>query len=95
MLAIWQYIVFAKAGGGEARHRVKPYILTVLSLLVAMLAKPGAVVTPLLLLIIGRLLLERGWRQLPMEILPLAALVLPVVMVTKFAQPDTKRVWAP
>ena len=95
LVAIWQYTVYARAGQGRHGHRAGPYTLTSLSLALAMLAKPGAVVTPLLLLIIGRLLLERGWRQLFLEITPLLVLVLPVVMVTKFAQPDTRHAWQP
>ncbi len=92
LLAIWQYIVYTKAEAGEGRRGLH-YGLLALALALAMLSKPGAVVTPLLLLIIGRLLLGREWRQLALELLPLAVLTLPVVVLTKFAQPDTHQGW--
>ena len=95
LLAIRQYTVYAQAdqkGGGRGGA---PYALAALALVLAMLAKPGAVVTPLLLLIIGRLLLERGWRQLGREILPFAMLAVPVVLVTKLVQPEARHAWQP
>jgi len=95
LLAIRQYIHQAKDEISGVGRRITPYVLTALFLLLAMLAKPGAAVTPLLLLIIGRLVLGREWRRLAWELLPLAVLALPVVIVTKFAQPNTHQAWQP
>jgi len=95
LLAIWQYIIHAEAAGDEGKRKKVSYFLTALFLLLAMLAKPSAAATPLLLLIIGRLLLGRTWRQLGREILPLMALTAPVVIMTKLAQPGFHQVWQP
>ncbi|NTV15261.1 MAG: tetratricopeptide repeat protein [Desulfobulbaceae bacterium] len=95
LLAIWQYTVYSQAAAAEGRGRSLPYGLTALCFVLALLSKPGAVITPLILLIIGRLLQDRGWRQLGVELLPLTMLAVPVVIITKYAQPGSSHAWQP
>jgi len=61
----------------------------------AILAKPGAVIVPLLILVIGRFWLRRDWRLLALEVAPLLLMAVPVILLTKSAQPDTSQAWRP
>jgi hypothetical protein len=58
-----------------------------LSLLaLAMLAKPSAVATPLILVAIDKLLLNRSWRAIVLSLAPWFALTLPIVLIARAAQ---------
>ena len=94
LMAIWQYVLYVKSGRTGCRALAHCFLVGICFLL-AMLAKPGAVTVPLLLMIIGRMLLGLSWRRLALEILPLAAIAVPLVIVTKAVQPDTQQVWQP
>ncbi len=94
LMAIWQYVLYVKSGR-TGSWAVAHCFLVGLCFLLAMLAKPGAVTVPLLLVVIGRLCLGIKWRRLALEILPMAVLALPMVIVTKAVQPDTQQAWQP
>ena len=94
LMAIWQYVVYVKAGktGWPAKAHC---FLVALCFLLAMLAKPGALTVPLLLLLIGRVMLGLSWRRLAVEILPMALVAVPLLIITKAVQPDSQQVWQP
>jgi len=94
LLAIWQYVLYVKSGRTGYRALAHCFFVGICFLL-AMLAKPGAVTVPLLMVIIGRMLLGLSWRRLAVEILPLAVIAMPLVLVTKAVQPDTQQVLQP
>lgn len=82
MLALWQYIEFARAdfalssahAGREktlgAGGRSWRYVAATAALISAMLAKPSAISVPVIALVIDRLLLRRPWRPIAVAILP-------------------------
>ncbi|NTV13179.1 MAG: tetratricopeptide repeat protein [Desulfobulbaceae bacterium] len=93
LLAIWQYIRFCRAP--EKSGRIGHYLLAILSLALALLAKPAAVIVPLLAGLVGRLVLERPWRLVLSELSPWLLCVAPVVAVTALAQPASAHIYQP
>jgi len=88
LLSIHQYLLHAD--GIRAGRTGQPYYaLATLFFGLALLAKPSAVVLPLLLGLIGHLLLQRPPRQLARELLPWLLLTVAIVVVTRFAQQAT------
>lgn len=90
LLALWQYL---KRHAGPERE-VRPwrswrYGRATLFFVAAMLAKPSAVITPLLAAGLGYLLLAVRPRRLAGELGPWLLLTLPVIVVAKLAQPAT------
>lgn len=97
LLAIWQYLLYCSCpqDGRHARRAWIHYGVLGFCFGLAILAKPGVVIVPLLLLVIGRLWLGRGWRLLALEIIPLVLMTVPVIIMTKGAQPDSGQAWQP
>ena len=80
LLAIWQYVAWARRTGGR-------FWVATICFIVAMLAKPSAVVVPLIAAILDALLLKRPWRTVARSAGAWLILAIPVVIVGKFAQP--------
>ena len=96
LLAIWQYIVYARSGvEGESACLKRHYALASLFFLLALLSKPGAVVTPALIGVIAYLLLGRRPAKIVMEMLPWLVLMAPVIWVTQSAQAEPNHVFIP
>ncbi|NTV13178.1 MAG: tetratricopeptide repeat protein [Desulfobulbaceae bacterium] len=93
LLALWQYILFAQASARS--HRVGHYLLAILSFSLALLAKPSAVVIPLLAGLVGWLILNRNWRWVLVELSPWLLSVVPVVLITTRAQAWVAHVYKP
>lgn len=72
---------------GESPWKSGWYLLALLAYAGALLAKPSAVVTPLLLVVLGRWALRISWRRLAGLLWPWVALAIPCVIWTKLAQP--------
>lgn len=89
LLAVWQYLLSARPIA-QGRKRYMHYALATASFLCAILSKPGAVTLPLMIAAIGYLLLNRSMRQLALDLAPWVILAIPVILVTKFSQPDTE-----
>lgn len=79
MLALWQYVLFAKTEKRERGHRWH-YAAATAAMIAAMLAKPSAVTLPLIAATIDWLLLNRSWRRIAIAIWPWA--VVSAVMVS-------------
>lgn len=92
LIAIGQYLRAVQAdGAGEAglsngRRRLH-YILGMAAMLLGMLSKPTAMITPLLALIIDLLVLRRPWRKILISIAPYLLLAVPCLIWTKLWQP--------
>jgi len=85
LVALWQYLRFAKTAAAPARwiH----YSLATLALMLALLAKPSAMVVPLMALAIDALVLRRGLREMAMTLAPWFALAAAAALVAKLVQP--------
>lgn len=95
MLALWQYLSSATASPYGLPWRDKRYLLATLFLSLALLAKPGAVTVPLAAALLVTFHAPRKARQLILELGPWLLLCLPVVLVTRFAQPATQHDYLP
>jgi len=95
LLALWQYALHGSSAEGERNRVPLHYLLATLFFLAALLAKPSTVVLPLVAGIIGTLLLNRPLRRVARELAPWLVLTLPVVILTKLAQPDTQHGFLP
>jgi len=83
LICIAAYIRFTQA----ASSRTRWYAVAITALLLALLSKPTAIVVPVMLLAIDALLLRRQIRQTLIALLPMAALVVPFVLIGRAAQP--------
>jgi protein O-mannosyl-transferase len=104
LIALWGYVAFARHGLDEAvnhagRRRGMPpwgfYALGTVAYVLAMLAKPTAVVTPVMAALVDLLVLRRGFRRTALAVLPWAVLAVPCVIWTKQFQQATHVVEAP
>jgi tetratricopeptide (TPR) repeat protein len=92
LIAIGQYLravqapCAGEAGLTKGRRRLH-YILGMAAMLLGMLSKPTAMITPLLALIIDLLLLRRPWRKILVSIAPYLVLAVPCLIWTKLLQP--------
>lgn len=82
LLAVWQYLIFAQEPALRWR-----YALATIAFVLAMLAKPTALVAPLIVFAMDRWLLGRPIRKIMPVLLPWAALSLVCAIVGRIAQP--------
>ncbi len=95
LTALWLYLRFCLAqrdGGGGRRWY---YCTSALAFLLAMLAKPGAVATPVIAWLIAVLLLDRRPLATAVGLLPWLLLAAPVIVVTRLAQAEPHHVFEP
>ena len=59
LVVIWQYACFRESNAKGKVH----YAIALLAMLLAMLAKPSAMVTPVILLILDRLVFGQSWKE--------------------------------
>ncbi len=97
MMSIWHYLAYAQPGA----HVVNPkhhYVLALIAFLLAMLSKPSAVAAPVIIAIIARWQLHKKLPQIGRELIPWVACALPIILITKLAQPmathpDLSTIW--
>lgn len=89
LLTLWQYLlavarddVDEQASGRAAVH----YAMALAAMLLGMLSKPGAVVTPLLLVIVDLMIVRRRWRAVAASVWPFFV-VARALSGPKFASP--------
>lgn len=94
MLALWQYVLFAKT---EARERLRGwhYAAATAALVAAMLAKPSAVTVPIIAAAIDWLLLGRSLRRVAMAIAPWAVVSAVMVAIGILSHPTGPDVGGP
>jgi hypothetical protein len=86
LVALWQYVISAKE---PAHKRWGHYAVATLALILAMLSKPSAMMTPLIAVVIDLFLLRRPWRRVLNEILPWLVLAIACAVNARIAQPGT------
>jgi protein O-mannosyl-transferase len=87
LVAVWQYLVWAKTQTGrKAWH----YGVAIGAYGLALLSKPAAVVVPAVSLILDCWVLRRSWRQSAIALIPWVLIAVPVMVVTKWVQPDVQ-----
>jgi tetratricopeptide (TPR) repeat protein len=82
--AVWQYLRFAYTEPPRPRL---PYVLATAAFVLGMLAKPTAMVTPLLALAIDGLIVRRPLRQILVTLAPWFALSLGCAIIAAMSQP--------
>lgn len=80
----------APPGNRPSAVRAIPYALGTIALVLATLAKPGAVVVPLMALVVDRVLLRRPYAAIARAVAPWFVLVVPCVLWTRWAQPSRR-----
>jgi len=96
LLAVWQYIAYVGSESeGEAGCLKRHYLLATLFFLLALLSKPGSVITPLIIGVIGYFVLDRRPSRLIGEMLPWLLLTIPIIWVTGSAQAKQHNVFIP
>jgi hypothetical protein len=87
LLTILQYVRYLQASSPAARGRHYSFALFIFVL--ALLAKPTAVVVPLMLAGLDALLFRRPARQLVRSLLPMLLLAIAAASLARFTQPST------
>ncbi len=90
LLAIWHYIAFVDSAKSQSSRRWIHYAIAILAFACAMLAKPSAVVVPLLACAIDIGLLKRPWRQAIISLAAWLGLTVPIILEGHFAQPASQ-----
>lgn len=91
LIAVNEY-VSATSGHLRIRQECPPHRwlhngIGLIAMLLAMLSKPTAMVIPLLLITIDRLVVGRGWRRILTSTAPYFLLAVPCIVWTKLCQP--------
>jgi len=86
LAAVWLYLLHADESMPIARRRARWWLAT-LCFAAAMLCKPAAVTTPLIVAVIDRVLLSRRPRQVLLAIIPWLAMAIPIAIIARAAQP--------
>jgi len=100
LLALWQYVAFAQSepasrsissGGsstsGSSATRLH-YSLATAAFVLALLAKPAAIVVPMMAWVLDDCLIKRPVRRSMLSLAPWLIIALPFVVITKWQQPD-------
>lgn len=96
LLALWQYVLFARARDGEEPSQLKKatqgwhYAAATAALIGAMLAKPSAVTVPLMAAAIDLWILRRTWRRVAIAVLPWLAIAGVFTLIGLRAQPASR-----
>ncbi|MBA3015893.1 MAG: tetratricopeptide repeat protein [Proteobacteria bacterium] len=93
LLALWHFVLFAQRD--DSMNRSLRYALGLIFFGAALLAKPSAVVAPLLAAVIGFYVLRLRPKELVIMLAPWVVMALPVVLITKMAQPETQAIFIP
>jgi tetratricopeptide (TPR) repeat protein len=92
LIALHQYVLAVQTTAADERarsigRRRLHHALGLLGMLLGMLSKPTAMVTPMLAVAIDLLVLGRSWRRVLFSATPYFALAIPCVVWTKLCQP--------
>lgn len=87
IVSLWLYVVHARAD--DRPRRVTTYALASAALVGAMLAKPTAVVVPVLAVVLDLFVLRRGWRKALIATVPWLLAALGTALIARAVQPAT------
>jgi tetratricopeptide (TPR) repeat protein len=97
LTALLLYVTAVRADPEQNPQRRLAYWLGAGCLLLGLLSKPTAMVTPVLAAILDRMILGRRWRQVARALWPWALIVLPLALVAKRVQSgagiDSGAIW--
>ena len=82
LVVIWQYACFRESNAKAKVH----YAIALLAMLLAMLAKPSAMVTPVILLILDRLVFGQSWKEAIRSLWPFVVIALPLMVIARVVQ---------
>ena len=98
LLAIWQYLVYSSTrnirNSSSTRQNIKStiwnphYFIASLSFLLAMLAKPTAVVVPIIIWLLDCWVLERSAKKSARVLIGWVLMAIPLILLNKMIQPD-------
>lgn len=103
LIAIWQYLVYStmhevrildasqsniKTCNFKSAICSRHYLLASLAFLLAVLAKPSAVVAPFIILILDCLILSKPVRHSLSKLIVWVVVSAPIIIITKISQPD-------
>lgn len=94
ILALWQYVLFARRQERDGSRRWH-YAAATVALIAAMLAKPSAVTVPIIAASIDWLILKRSWRSVATAIGPWAAVSAVMVIIGILSHPTPADVGGP
>ena len=106
LLALWHYVNFStlaesapadsrKRRPGQSRQVWTRYLLATACYALALLAKPSAVVAPLMLAVIEIGLLGHRWRRVAVGLAPWVAMAIAITIITKSEQPTEDLAYVP
>lgn len=95
MLALWQYLLYARSDAAPPRQRHLHYLYATGLFLAALLCLPGKANVPLIAAALSCILLNRPWRKAALELTPWLLLVLPIFLITKGLQPSSSLTFTP
>ena len=100
VIAVWQYLLYSKKRrkaitDGESNTRLTRqarfhYLGATIVFICAMLAKPAAVITPVIVLLLDSLALKRPLRETALPIGGWLLLTIPFVIIAKLSQPESE-----
>ncbi len=90
LVAVWQYLAYAKSQALDSGHKAWRYWLGFVAYGLALLSKPAAVVVPVVALVLDCWVVRRPLRQSAVALIPWFFLAVPVVVATKWVQPDAE-----
>ena len=79
----------------DARVTSGSYLVATVFLVLALLAKPAAVVVPVMALVVDRALIGRRWRAIGKSLAPWFALAVPIMLIARVVQPAAEVMPAP
>lgn len=96
-IAIWQYLLYAKSGKETKRKNniYFHYIISLISFLLAISAKPTTVTVPIIAGVLDVLFLKRPLRKSTYSLTGWIILSLPFIIFTKLSQPDVNITFVP
>lgn len=95
LTALWAYLRFVLIPEGAGRQRNFYYFVAIVSFGLGLISSPMAVTTPLLAAVAVRLVTGRSWSRLLTELLPWLVMAVPLMWMTKHAQPDATQIFWP
>ncbi|NTV15399.1 MAG: tetratricopeptide repeat protein [Desulfobulbaceae bacterium] len=94
LLAVWQYVLYTRVSSDQ-RKRYLHYTVASAAFICAILSKPSALALPLAVALLGFLLMSRSPKLLAKELAPWMLVAIPVLLITKFAQPVSGQNFSP
>lgn len=82
LVAIWQYVLYAKQTGTSKKH----FTFAAIAMVIAMLSKPSAVTVPLIAGAIDLLVIRRSRKRVYSTVLPLLLLTIPFIIIGRNVQ---------